>query len=744
MGTRRRRPRPRRARCTCCATATSTLDGLEDLLHHRSGLHGTGGSDRLPRPARGGRLRGRSRPGRRTTSTCHRLRKYVGAYLRRPGRAPTSSSSPPASASTRPRVRERLRCTAWSALGIVARRRPQRARRRGTPDLRRRLADVAVLVVPTERGARDRARDPRPLARPDARSRRWSTPRRTETTFRSQLRRRRRATSSRGPRAGRRRGRGSTAGPGAGCRPSPGAATPPASPRPGRAVDDVHDQVVAVHVVHHHHVERRRGGALLLVAAHVQVLRCWCGGRSAGGSATGSRGRRRSPARRCRRGCRSRRGGIPCGCSVSSCSRIRSTTLTNRTRSSGSRSRRIFTAARVSRVGTSPAQAITTSGSSLVVGGPLPDAGAPGAVQVRLVAGQPVERRLLAGHHDVDVVPTLEAVLHRREQGVGVRREVDADDLGRLVDDVVDEAGVLVGEAVVVLAPHVRAEQVVEARRPGGRQLDVAGGLEPLRVLVEHRVDEVDERLVAAEETVPPGEQCSPRPSPGRCARRGSRPPGRSAPGARRCRGSRRRRPCRSPRRPGRAGWTRSRPGRRSGSWSGLSRTTSTRYSPSTRVGSWIDAPGCGHLDRVVAEVRQRQRLASAGRRWRAGWRSSGGCPSAPAPAAPRPDAVVVEELLGAVGPHPLLELGAVLVVVAGRRPAAPGGRARCPRPGGRRRPSGRSSPSGSPSGSSATAGARRRRPPGRRARSRGSRRGRGPSPRPSAGARRRGRRPRP
>jgi hypothetical protein len=44
----------------------------------------------------------------------------------------------------------------------------------------------------------------------------------------------------------------------------------------------------------------------------------------------------------------------------------------------------------------------------------------------------------------------------------GVRRQVDADDLGLLVDDVVDEAGVLVAEAVVVLPPDVRGEQVVE------------------------------------------------------------------------------------------------------------------------------------------------------------------------------------------------------------------------------------------------------------------------------------------
>jgi len=145
-------------------------------------------------------------------------------------------------------------------------------------------------------------------------------------------------------------------------------------------------------------------------------------------------------------------------------------------------------------------------------GGPLPDAEPPGAVQVRGLGVQPVELRLLAGHDDVDVVRALQAVPHRREQRVGVRRQVDPDHLGLLVDHVVDEPRVLVGEAVVVLAPHVRGEQVVERgdRRP---PLQRPGGLEPLGVLVDHRVDDVDERLVAAEQPVPPGEQVALQPA---------------------------------------------------------------------------------------------------------------------------------------------------------------------------------------------------------------------------------------
>src|SRR6185437_7112245 len=53
---------------------------------------------------------------------------------------------------------------------------------------------------------------------------------------------------------------------------------------------------------------------------------------------------------------------IPCGCSDDGCKRIRSTTLTTLTRSSGRCSRSTLAAASTSSVGTSPAQASTTSG----------------------------------------------------------------------------------------------------------------------------------------------------------------------------------------------------------------------------------------------------------------------------------------------------------------------------------------------------------------------------------------------
>src|SRR5512142_124745 len=107
----------------------------------------------------------------------------------------------------------------------------------------------------------------------------------------------------------------------------------------------------------------------------------------------------------------------PCGCSVCGCSFIKSTTLTTRIFRSGRCSRMIETAASVSSVGTSPQQAITTSGAT--------------------------PWSLLARDHDVDVVAAAQAVVHHRQKAVGIRRKVNTHNRGLLVQDVVDETGIL-------------------------------------------------------------------------------------------------------------------------------------------------------------------------------------------------------------------------------------------------------------------------------------------------------------
>ena len=76
----------------------------------------------------------------------------------------------------------------------------------------------------------------------------------------------------------------------------------------------------------------------------------------------------------------------------------------------------------------------------------------------------------------------------------------------------VEEAGILVREAVVILLPDVGGEQIVQRGDlppPGQFRCD----LQPLGVLAEHRVDDANEGLVAVKQPVPPGQQISFQPT---------------------------------------------------------------------------------------------------------------------------------------------------------------------------------------------------------------------------------------
>ena len=146
-------------------------------------------------------------------------------------------------------------------------------------------------------------------------------------------------------------------------------------------------------------------------------------------------------------------------------------------------------------------------GLAAVVGaGPLPSADSRSAVLHRRIHRQPLRRRMLAGDDDVDVVEAAQAVIHHAQQAVRVGRQIHPHHLGFLVDRVIDEPGILMGEAVVILPPDMAGEQVVERRdRTAPRQ--AARDLQPLRMLIEHRVDDVRERFVGVEETVAAGQQ---------------------------------------------------------------------------------------------------------------------------------------------------------------------------------------------------------------------------------------------
>ena len=124
----------------------------------------------------------------------------------------------------------------------------------------------------------------------------------------------------------------------------------------------------------------------------------------------------------------------------------------------------------------------------------------------RLLHRQPLGARVLARHNDVHIVAALDAVVKAGEQAVGIRRQIHAHDIGLLVGRMVEEAGVLMRKAVVVLLPDVRGEDVVE-RGDVLPPRQLAAHLEPLGVLGEHGVHDADERLIAVKKAVASREQ---------------------------------------------------------------------------------------------------------------------------------------------------------------------------------------------------------------------------------------------
>ena len=223
----------------------------------------------------------------------------------------------------------------------------------------------------------------------------------------------------------------------------------------------------------------------------------------------------------------------------------------------------------------------------------------------------------------------------------------------------------------------------------------------------------MDERLVACEEAVPPGEQVALEPALAQCARSGPPSPGRRATGGRR--------PAGSLAHPGPVGHLEHRlePVR-----GGLVRAEDAEVAPvgvrgasrragtrrATRVASASSAPGSVDVDGVVAEVRQPQVAQQQRRRWRAGWRPCAARPPARAPAssgtqrrrrrrtAPRAGSCCIQRLEHGAGAR-----GSVR-----SRRAAPGASATCPRPACRRPTRARSSPWACAARSSASAGASR------------------------------------
>ena len=76
----------------------------------------------------------------------------------------------------------------------------------------------------------------------------------------------------------------------------------------------------------------------------------------------------------------------------------------------------------------------------------------------------------------------------------------------------IDEARILMAEAVMVLSPDMARQQIIE-RTDRPPPLDRPRHLQPFGMLVEHRIDDVNECLIAVEQTVSAGQQIALEPA---------------------------------------------------------------------------------------------------------------------------------------------------------------------------------------------------------------------------------------
>jgi hypothetical protein len=62
----------------------------------------------------------------------------------------------------------------------------------------------------------------------------------------------------------------------------------------------------------------------------------------------------------------------------------------------------------------------------------------------------------------------------------------------------IDKTGILVAETVVILPPYMRSEEVIQ-RGDGSSPRYIAGGFQPLGMLIEHGINNVNKGLITGE-----------------------------------------------------------------------------------------------------------------------------------------------------------------------------------------------------------------------------------------------------
>ena len=118
-----------------------------------------------------------------------------------------------------------------------------------------------------------------------------------------------------------------------------------------------------------------------------------------------------------------------------------------------------------------------------------------------LIHGQVLQMGLFVADDDIDLIFTAQAVIRYRQQSIGIGRQIDPGHLWAFVDHQVQKSGVLMGKAIVILAPDGRGDQQIDGGN-GFAPWQFAGDRQPFRVLIDHGIDHMHKGFVGGEKAV--------------------------------------------------------------------------------------------------------------------------------------------------------------------------------------------------------------------------------------------------
>lgn len=92
-----------------------------------------------------------------------------------------------------------------------------------------------------------------------------------------------------------------------------------------------------------------------------------------------------------------------------------------------------------------------------IVTSPVPDSETFLAMRFGVLHVEKLQMVLLVGNDYIYVASTVKAVIHRAQETVSIRRQIDPHNLRRLVGNNVEKSRILVSEPVVILTPNSAA-----------------------------------------------------------------------------------------------------------------------------------------------------------------------------------------------------------------------------------------------------------------------------------------------